>query len=307
MSDVSLIICTRNRCEQLGWCLDRLVAVVAPSELREIVVVDNGSSDATPDVVAHFAAKVPETLLYVHENKPGLGRARNSGIRASSGNLLLFSDDDCYFDERYFQLLPQLLDTEVYGYGGGQILLADERDDPRVANLRLNARRILPAHSYCLAPGVIQGANLLFTRRVFDVAGMFRDDMGAGTPFPCEDIEMATRASNAGFVGALFPELIVYHDHGRRKDSPEALSTLRDYDRGRGAYYASLLLEGRIDVFDDWLRQYRTLRVMSRDSFAAMAREMRAAADLIDGRGLSPDWHVPKTEKMLDKNEGKIN
>lgn len=301
MTKVSLIICTRNRCAHLARNLAHLCTIGPPETLNEVIVVDNGSSDATPDVVAHFGARVAQPVLYVHEGKPGLGRARNAGIRAASGDLLVFSDDDCYFDDRYFDLLPQLIDPEIYGYGGGQILLADERDDPRVANLRLNGRRNLPANSYCLAPGVIQGANVVFTRRVFDVAGPFRDDMGAGTPFPCEDIEMATRASNAGFVGALFPELVVYHDHGRRKDSPEALSTLRDYDRGRGAYYASLLLEGRTDVFDDWLQRYRALPVIPRDSFAAMAREMRAAADLIDGCDLSPDWHVPKIEKMLDK------
>jgi GT2 family glycosyltransferase len=261
-------------------------------------VIDNGSSDATQDVVAHFSAKVAQRVVYEYEGLPGLGRARNAGIRAATGDLLVFSDDDCFFDKNYFNHLPQLIDTQKYGYGGGQILLADERDDTRVANLRLKEVRIIPAHSYCLSPGIIQGANVIFTRRVFDVAGYFRDDMGAGTPFPCEDIEMATRASNAGFVGALFPDLVVYHDHGRRMNSAEALATLRDYDRGRGAYYASLILEGRVDVLDNWLQRYRAMPAMSCDTFAGLAREMRSAADLIDGRGLSPEFQVPVCKRQ---------
>lgn len=268
-----------------------------PDHLVELVIVDNGSSDATRDVVNSFNAKITLNVRYVYEDRKGLGRARNSGIEHSTADLLVFSDDDCYFDKEYFWQLPKLFDTQKYGYGGGQILLANPEDDDRVANLKLSAVRHLPPHSYCLPPGVIQGANLIFSRKVFAVAGTFRDDMGAGTPFPCEDIEMACRASNHGFAGILCPELIVYHDHGKRQNSPGALATLLDYDRGRGAYYASLLCEGRADAFDVWLRKIRNLDTFSEAELRQIAREFRSAADFIDTQSFSHGVLIPSKRR----------
>jgi GT2 family glycosyltransferase len=197
-------------------------------------------------------------------------------------------DDDCYFAKDYFGQLSKLFDMQKYGYGGGQILLANPEDDDRVANLKLSAVRHIPPYSYCLRPGMIQGANLIFAKKVFEAAGTFRDDMGAGTPFPCEDIEMACRASNHGFAGVLFPELIIYHDHGKKRNSPEALDTLLDYDRGRGAYYASLLCEGRVDIFDIWLRKIRNLDTLTERELRQLAREFRSAADFIDAHAFTP-------------------
>ncbi len=268
-----------------------------PDHLIELVIVDNGSSDATRDVVNRFNTKVKLTVRYVFEGCRGLGRARNRGIEHSSAELLVFSDDDCYFDNEYFRQLPKLFDAQKYGYGGGQILLANPEDDDRVANLKLSAVRNIPPYSYCLPPGVIQGANLIFSRKVFEVAGNFRDDMGAGTPFPCEDIEMACRASNHGFAGVLIPELVVYHDHGKRRNSPDALATLLDYDRGRGAYYASLLCEGRIDVFDIWLRKIRNLDKFSDGELRQLAREFRSAADFIDAQPFPPGASIPSQRR----------
>lgn len=292
MNSISLIICTRNRCAQLAKSLDSLGRMTLPDNLIEVVIVDNGSSDATRDVVNRFNAMAKLHTRYVFEERKGLGRARNRGIEYSSGELFVFSDDDCYFDDNYFWQLPKLFDTQKYGYGGGQILLANPEDDDRVANLKLSAVRNIPPYSYCLSPGLIQGANLIFSRKVFEVAGPYRNDMGAGTPFPCEDIEMACRASNHGFAGVLFPELIVYHDHGKKRNSPEALDTLLDYDRGRGAYYASLLCEGRVDVFDIWLRKIRNLDRLSEGELRQLSREFRAAADFIDRHFFPPGTSI---------------
>jgi len=293
MDTISLIICTRNRCAQLARIVGGLCRMTLPEQCIELVIVDNGSSDATRDIVSRFNAMAKLDIRYVFEGRQGLGRARNRGIEYSSGELLVFSDDDCIFDKEYFSQLPRLFDTQKYGYGGGQILLANQEDDERVANLKLSAVRDIPPYSSCLPPGVIQGANLIFSRKVFAVAGPFRDDMGAGTPFPCEDIEMACRASNHGFAGVLLPELVVYHDHGKRRNSPDALATLRDYDRGRGAYYASLLSEGRVDALDVWLRRIRNLENLSEQELRRLAREFRSAADFIDAQVFPPNVLLP--------------
>ncbi|MCP3888106.1 MAG: hypothetical protein GY702_04420, partial [Desulfobulbaceae bacterium] len=68
----------------------------------------------------------------------------------------------------------------------------------------------------------------------------------------------------------------------KRRNSPDALDTLLEYDRGRGAYYASLLCEGRVDVFDIWLGKIRNLGTLSERELQQLAREFRSAADFIE-------------------------
>ena len=117
---------------------------------------------------------------------------------------------------------------------------------------------------------------MFFAREVFLRAGLFNENMGAGTPFACEDIEMATRASLQGFSGALLPELTVLHDHGRKRGSAEAQKTREDYDYGRGAYYASFMLAGHPQIWELWARQTHG-RGGSTPDIMRLAREMDGA------------------------------
>lgn len=286
---ISLVICSKDRAERLQQALARLLDLRLDGVSLELVVVDNASTDATVDVVRDFARVAPFDVRYCHESKPGLGAARNCGISQSRGDVLVFTDDDCYLAEDYFQVLISTACLDHCDYGGGQILAVHPDDDERVARLEFSEVRVIEPGSYFVAPGVIQGANIFFSRRVFEVAGLFREDMGAGTPFPCEDIEMVCRASNAGFRGMLLPGLRVLHDHGRRRDSPEAWRAIESYDYGRGAYYASLLCEGRLDVLKLWHQRYLALDGLNRDQLLKLARELKAAADFLGAQQFEDD------------------
>jgi len=136
-------------------------------------------------------------------------------------------------------------------YGCGPVALYDDDHDPRIANLAIEKLQILPAPTL-IASGTVQGANMFFHRSVFDKVGPFNAAMGAGTPFGCEDIEMAARASLGGFVGALVPGFTVTHHHMRLRGTQEAASVVTAYDYGRGAYYAALLSSGIADVWKLW-------------------------------------------------------
>src|SRR5258708_30015558 len=91
---VSIIVCTRNRAESLGNTLQSFAALDVPHGWAvELLVVDNGSTDDTARTVAN--ASIPRIrVLYVYEGRPGQCNARNAGIAASSGNVILFTDDD---------------------------------------------------------------------------------------------------------------------------------------------------------------------------------------------------------------------
>jgi glycosyltransferase involved in cell wall biosynthesis len=282
---LSLIIATRNRAEQLTECLAAVAAAVAPECPTEIVVVDNGSTDATRSVIRNFALASPFKTKYVFCPTPGVSSARNAGIASSSGKWLLFTDDDCYIEAHYFvNFFEFVKKTDDIGstespisYGSGQIHFYDPGDDARLAHLYFHETWLIPKHSL-LSAGAVQGANMFFERKVFDTIGGFDGRIGAGTPFPCEDIELAGRASLAGFVGARIPVFKVFHHHRRPAGSAEADAVVEAYDYGRGAYYASLLDKGLVEAWQIWASACGLENDGDRERRMRLARELEGAA-----------------------------
>jgi LPS sulfotransferase NodH/GT2 family glycosyltransferase len=242
---ISLVICSRNRVGQLAAALAKLDLADLTRNAVEMNLIDSASTDSTYEVMREFKKKNSFPVNVAQAEHPGLGLARNVGIKIASGDVIVFTDDDCYLGADYFANLATLWDERSFQYGGGQVLMYDESLDPRIARLTIHRRQGVPPN-VILTPGSIQGANMFFAREVFQRAGLFNENMGSGTPFACEDIEMATRASLHGFRGVLLPELTVVHDHRRKRGSPEADRTVESYDFGRGAYYAALFAAGYI-------------------------------------------------------------
>ncbi len=281
---ISHIICTRNRAEQLRVTLAMFIQQVLFANNVEMILVDSDSTDDTQEVMKEFARRYPATKI-VKAGK-GLGRARNAGIDAASGELLTFTDDDCYLASNYYGELQKLFAPPCpYQYGMGQIHLFNKEDDTRIANASI-ARPYDIKPGTLIPTGIFQGANIFFLREVFAKAGKFRDDMGAGTPFACEDIEFASRVSRAGFTGILTPKIIVQHNHGRKTGSPEADETVLGYQAGRGAYYGCLICDGINDVWKLWHITSNNGKG-SPTSLANLKRvenELRGAADYIKHR-----------------------
>jgi glycosyltransferase involved in cell wall biosynthesis len=89
----SVVLATRNRSDQLVHAIDAVLAQDDPD--LELVVVDDGSSDATPEVLARYAAMDPRVRVVRNAKGSGsCGRARNSGLRAVRGERIAFIDDD---------------------------------------------------------------------------------------------------------------------------------------------------------------------------------------------------------------------
>src|SRR5579863_73198 len=95
---VSVVIPTYNRCPILSRSVAAYFQQSVPP--AEILVVDDGSSDATPDVAARLAAPASPAppgavpVRYFRQPNRGPGAARNTGIREAAGELILFTDDD---------------------------------------------------------------------------------------------------------------------------------------------------------------------------------------------------------------------
>ncbi len=89
---VSVIIPVHNGEKTIGRCLSAILDQRYPSDRMEVIVVDNGSHDATPRIAKEHPVR------YVHEARIGVSAARNTGIRHARGEILLFMDADCIAD-----------------------------------------------------------------------------------------------------------------------------------------------------------------------------------------------------------------
>jgi glycosyltransferase involved in cell wall biosynthesis len=234
---VSLVICTRNRGRQLSGCLDA-VAAIRTRIPWELIIVDNGSSDDTARVCAEFATAAAFPVCTVHEAIPGLGRARNRGWHAAKGDLITFTDDDCYVAPDHIDRVVDLFVDPAVGYGGGRITLFDPTDYPLTIQLQDTPERV-PPQSYVRA-GFLQGANMAFRRAALAQIAGFDPSFGPGNRFVGDDVDAECRALFAGWVGAYDPTLTVAHHHGRK--AAAARRMMHVYNVAIGAYWAKFLL-----------------------------------------------------------------
>src|SRR5262245_7530186 len=92
MTEITVVLPTFNRAEQLCRCLDALAAQTAPTGSFEVIVVDDGSTDDTPERLKAFSA--PFSLRVERQANSGQPAALNRGIAAASSATCLFLDDD---------------------------------------------------------------------------------------------------------------------------------------------------------------------------------------------------------------------
>ena len=207
----------------------------------ELVIVNNGSGDGTADLLQEFLETSTLNVTIVNETTPGLANARNAGVRAATGRVLAFTDDDCLPATDFIvQMLNVFNEDETIGFVGGRILLHDPTDQP--ITIKESTEREVIESGHFIEAGLIHGANFACRRKALLQAGAFDPFFGAGSYYAVEDIDMAARISAAGWLGVYDPRPVVRHDHGR-KTTADAEALASTYAKGRGAYYVKCILQ----------------------------------------------------------------
>jgi len=239
---ISIVVCTRNRAGKLERMLERFRSMSVPAGLEwEVLVVDNDSSDATTAVVAAAARESGAPVRYLFERRLGPSWARNSGVAAAKGDIVAFTDDDCLVDPSWLARLDHEFgaDPEL-GVVGGRVELNDPADRP--VSVRVHRERVVIA-SLDQVMSLVIGCNLACRRRVFIDVGGFDILLGSGTSIPsAEDWDFAYRALRKGTKLLYSPEVLLFHDHGRRRDA-EVDALARQYIIGRWAFYFKHAME----------------------------------------------------------------
>ena len=268
---VSLILCTRNRAEQLKVCLTSINNIHSIYSW-EFILVDNNSEDHTQQIVDEFRRIARMPFQSIIETVRGSSAAKNSGCKRAKGEYIAFTDDDCYPQADFIDSIVTILDeNQNLGFVGGKVLLFDPQDLP-ITIQTYNSKIELKPSSY-LAAGVIHGANFAFRRTTFLATGGFDERFGAGKKYPCEDVDIMAEALRLGWQGVYDPRVVVFHHHKRKLQS-DAENLSRGYDKGRGAYFAKRLLKpgNRKTYFMAWLRRFRwqSVSISMREISAAL-------------------------------------
>jgi glycosyltransferase involved in cell wall biosynthesis len=216
----------------------------------EFILVDNGSTDATKSVFDAAAAHAPFPARYVFEEKRGVGHALSAGYRASKGDIIAFTDDDCYPAADLATNVISAFDDPALGVVTGRILLHDLSDI--ALTIENSPRPVRYAAGRYVRPGQFTGANLAFRRAALDMIGGFDPLFGPGSFIgSAADCDAAARVCLAGWDGAYDPGMVVHHHHGRNEIDRAAL--MRRYGIGSGGYHMKLLLSGWIRHFNRYL------------------------------------------------------
>ena len=290
---LSIIIASYNRAESMLKFLQELSRQVVPEGVDwEVIVVDNNSTDGTKSMIAPLVEANPRRYKYLQESRQGKSIALNTGLLGATGEILVFTDDDCIPDSKWLATIAREFDADpVLGVLGGRVELFDKQDWP-VAIRNSLERTLIESRDHLF--GFLIGANMSIRRRVFDVVKDFDPCLGPGTRLAAmEDLDFLYRVFRENFRIIYSPDVLVYHNHGRTTDAQiQALN--HRYVVGRGAFYCKHILGGDRNVLKMAYWEFSSLTTgMIKDLFAGkrIQEQGRLLWALLVGAGSRLVWN----------------
>jgi O-antigen biosynthesis protein len=195
---VSVIVCTFNGSRTLSGCLESLLRLEYPN--YEVIIVNDGSTDATAKIAHSYGFRVITT-----ENQ-GLASARNTGLRAATGEIVAYIDDDAYPDPHWLQYLANMfMNTKHVGIGGPNI--APTGDGPIaecVAHSPGNPVHILLSDTEAEH---IPGCNMAFRKAALEAIDGFDPQFRIAG----DDVDVCWRLQQKGRTLGYSPGAMVWH------------------------------------------------------------------------------------------------
>lgn len=274
---VSVIIPTHNR---LAFLKDAVTSVGAQSfRSVELIIVDDGSTDGTAD---WLKSGVSDDLRVIHQSNQGVSSARNTGIKASTGELIAFLDsDDTWLPEklalqvRFFQTHPaaQICQT-------GEIWI---RNGVRVNPGKRHRKESGMIFERSLALCLVSPSAVMMRRSLLDEVGLFDESLPA-----CEDYDLWLRILWKYPVELLDPPLVV-----KRGGHADQLSRMPELDKFRIRSISKILdcgclsacqREAAISMLETKCAIYaagchRRGRIAEAAAYIALAKRYREAVD----------------------------
>ena len=236
--DVSVLICTRNRAARLATSIEavlRSMDVAQASGISsELVIVDNGSTDATASVVAAAAAEDPRVRRTV-EAQAGIGRAREHGCAVARAQVILFTDDDVMVPGPWVLTMARaMLDGDADVVSGG-IAMSEGLWRPWMTPT-LAARYFAHNPTPPLSNPGLAGASMGITSEVARRIG-FDDLLGTARWPGAEDVLLYVQALEAGYRVRGVRDALVEHRFDESRLDPRRLRGIAEGYGRCDAYY----------------------------------------------------------------------
>jgi glycosyltransferase involved in cell wall biosynthesis len=196
---VAVVVPTHNRSALLGRLVESLEAQQDVAGF-EVIIVDDASTDDTPQVLAALSARAPFPLRALRlAHNAGPATARNAGWKAATAAVIAFTDDDCVPQ-------PGWLAALLRASANADVVQGRTAPDPSQRDHRGPFSRTLDIGS---EDGYYQTCNIAYRRRVLEQLGGFHEQFR----FPAgEDTDLAWRARASGATTAFASAAVVHHD-----------------------------------------------------------------------------------------------
>ncbi len=203
---ISVVVCSCNGEATIRRCLDALGRLDYPD--YEVIVVDDGSTDRTPEIASEFGVRLIRT-----ENR-GLSAARNTGLEAATGEIVAFTDDDAWPDRDWLRYLAHAFVTTGHaGIGGPNVPPAGTGlVESAVAHAPGGPIHVLVSDEVAEH---IPGCNMAFRREALEAVGGFDPQFRSAG----DDVDICWRLQAAGQTIGFCPAAVVEH---RRRPSIRA-------------------------------------------------------------------------------------
>ncbi len=211
MAKLSIIVASHQRPSSLA----RLLHSLAPQlvgDRHELLVAENGTVASTPIAIPDLQ------FVHLHDPRPGKCRIQNRAIALTSGEILVFLDDDVVPARDYLKAVEAFFaDHPEFAAMKGRILPAE---NPEVAAGENAAYLDLPlvdhGEEVIEVRGVI-GANMAFRASALRMVGLFDERLGPGAAGHEEETELSQRLRRAGLHIGYAPRALVWHEVDSRR------------------------------------------------------------------------------------------
>lgn len=288
MISYTVALCTHNHADRLARTLADLHHLQPPQAGWELLVVDNGSRDATPDVLAKHAWPAAWTVRVVREEKLGIAHARNRAIVEARGEYLIFLDDDETPHPDWLVSYEQLIKERRPDAFGGLIKVVFEDVRPRWLSDELlgflGALDWGPEPRRLTDPGTpLYTGNFGFRREIVERNGLFDTSLGrrGKENNGGEDVDFYRRIVAAGLEVWWNPQAVIGHRIQAAKLHKRYFFDLH-YRMGRMEAIRRRGNDARVPpryLFGQWLRAMAAVRAQRRQegAEATVRKEMNVA------------------------------
>lgn len=211
---ISVVVCTYNRADILAISLRTLGRQALDPAQYEVIVVDNNSSDYTPQLVAEFQQQ-QANLRYVCETRQGLAHARNRGWQEARGSYVAYTDDDCKLPPQWLRVAYSIIAERQPLIFGGPYFPFYLAGRPHWFKDRYGAKNLGAQARYLQNNEYLSGGNIFLCRPLLANSGGFNPRLGmTGDAIAYgeeTDLIRRLRATDAGLQLYYEPQLFVYH------------------------------------------------------------------------------------------------